>query len=263
MNQSSNSNIGFIKRNQAQLTSIGSIVAIFVLWEALVVVFKLPTYLLPKPSEIFISIFYNWQSFLYHSLVTGGETLGGFLLSIIVAIPLGALIVSSFFLEKLLYPPIIVTQAVPKVAIAPLLLIWLGFGITSKVAVAFLVAFFPLVVNTVVGLRSPSSEVIMMVRSLGATRNQTFIKIRFPAALPNIFAGLKVAITLAVIGAIVAEFVGSDSGLGYLMLVSQGVMDTTKMFGAVIAVSVMAILLFQLLNVLERIALPWYTREEA
>lgn len=261
MNQSSNSKIGFIKKNQAKMISIGSMFAILVLWEALVVAFNVPEYMLPKPSEIFIVIFSNWQSFLYHSMVTGGETLGGFLLSIIVAIPLGALIVSSLFLEKLLYPPIITTQAVPKVAIAPLLLVWLGFGITSKVAVAFLVAFFPLVVNTVVGLRSPSKESIMMVRSLGATRNQTFLKIRFPAALPNIFAGLKVSITLAVIGAIVAEFVGSDSGLGYLMLVSQGVMDTTKMFGSVVVVSALAIILFQLFSFLERVALPWYTHE--
>ena len=162
-----------------------------------------------------------------HTWVTLGEVLAGYLLAIAVGIPLAALLAQFRIIENALYPLLIASQTIPKIAIAPILVVWFGFGLVPKMLVAFLICFFPIVVDTLIGLRSVPKEVLWLARSMGASQWKTFSKIQFPAALPHIFAGLKVASTLAVVGAVVGEFVAADRGLGYQLIVANGVLDVS------------------------------------
>ncbi len=242
--------------------SIITLVLLVVLWEVSVKILNVKTYILPAPTIIFDKIIRNIEMLLSYSLVTGWEIILGFLLSVIVGIPLGLLIFYSRFLERIIYPLLVASQTIPKIAIAPLLIIWFGWGIWPKIIVSFLIAFFPIVVDTVVGLKNTEPEMIYLVRSMGANRSQTFFKISLPNALPNILGALKVASTLAVVGAVVGEFVASDSGLGYLLIVSQGYMDTTLMFGGIIFLSILGIIFFFIIEFIERLVIPWKTEKE-
>ncbi len=234
-----------------------AIVAILILWEVLVRVLHIPIYLLPAPSVIFQSALEHKDLLLINSMITLWEVLAGFAVAVLVGIPLAALIVYSKLLERLLYPPLIAAQAIPKVAIAPLFIVWLGFGTAPKIIMAFLVAFFPIVVDTVLGLRSPSMELIDLARAMGSNNLQIFFKFRFPSALPNIFVGLKVAITLAVVGALVGEFVGSSEGIGHTILVAQGMVDTKMVYAAIIMISALGMILFGFVSLIEKAVLPW------
>ncbi len=231
------------------------------LWEAAVRLLDIKPYLLPAPTNIFQKLIGQWGTIWDYTLVTGYETVLGFLLSIAVGIPVGMAIFYIRPLERVIYPFLVASQTIPKVAIAPLLVIWFGFGLTPKVIVAFLIAFFPIVVDTVVGLKSTPPEMIYLVRSMGANRLQTFLKISLPNALPNIFGGLKVAITLAVVGAVVGEFIGADKGLGYLLVVANGYLDTPLVFAGILVLSLMGIFLFFVIELLERLLMPWRTEE--
>ncbi len=191
------------------------------------------------------------------SWVTLYETLGGFALSILVGVPLAVLIVYSPALKSALYPLIVLTQSVPKIAIAPVLLLVVGHGEIPKIIVAFLVAFFPVVVDTATGLAATPPELLDLSRSYRASAFKTFLKVRLPMALPFFFAGAKVAITLSVIGAVVGEFVGSDQGLGYVILSATSYWKTELAFSSMILLSVMAIVLFGAVALVERIACPW------
>ena len=186
------------------------------------------------------------------------ETLGGFALSIVVGTPLAVMIVYSPVLRRAIYPLLVVTQAVPKVAIAPVLLLLLGAGQVSKIVVAFLVAFFPIVVDTATGLAATPAELLDLSRSYRASAFKTFVKVRFPMALPFFFNGLKVAVTLAVIGAVVGEFVGSDQGLGYVIVSATSYWKSNLAFAAMLLLAVMAIGLFALVELVERLVCPWY-----
>jgi NitT/TauT family transport system permease protein len=240
------------------LVPAGTLAVLILLWEAIVVAFNVPTYLLPAPTLV-VERTAEWARELpIHTWVTLYETLAGFALAIVVAVPLAILIAYSPFLQNSIYPLLLITQSIPKVAIAPLLLLWLGTGDLPKVVVAFLVAFFPIVVDTATGLNSVPPELMDLIRSLSANQWQTFRKIRFPWALPFFFSGLKVAITLSVVGAVIGEFVGSDRGLGYLVLIASSHINTGLAFGAMVLLSVMGIVLFALVNVAERILCPWY-----
>jgi len=192
-----------------------------------------------------------------HSLVTLYETLLGFALSIAISIPLAVAVVHSAILRNTIYPILLTFQSVPKVAIAPLLALWIGFGMLPKIAVVFLVCFFPIIVATATGLSAVPAPLMELIRSLSASTIQTFIKIRFPTAMPYIFVGLKVAITLAVIGAVIGEFVGSEDGLGYLILVSTSQSRTPLAFAALVSLTVMSIALYYGIVFIERIAVPW------
>ena len=174
------------------------------------------------------------------------------------------MLVYSPVLRSAVYPLLIVTQAVPKIAIAPVLLLLLGAGEVSKVVVAFLVAFFPIVVDTATGLAATPQELLDLSRSYRSSALKTFVKVRFPMALPFFFSGLKVAVTLAVIGAVVGEFVGSDKGLGYVIVSATSYWKSNLAFGAMLLLAVMAVGLFALVELAERIVCPWYvfTREE-
>ena len=167
----------------------------------------------------------------------------------------------SRVLSNTIYPLILVTQSVPKVAFAPILLIWFGYGDLPKIIVAFLVAFFPIVVDTATGLRSPAPQALDLARQLSASQFQIYTKIRFPSALPHFFSGLKVAITLAVIGAVIGEFVGAESGLGFLVIELTSHFKTPLAFGAMVLLALMSMVLFGIVAAIERITCPWYGRD--
>ena len=234
-----------------------TLLGVLVVWEVATRAFRIPNFVMPAPSAI-LAAGWEWRThFLPHIWVTLYETLGGFALSIAVGVPLAILIVYSPALRTALYPLIVLTQSVPKIAIAPVLLLVIGHGEIPKVIVAFLVAFFPIVVDTATGLAATPPELLDLSRAYRASAFKTFLKVRLPMAMPFIFAGAKVAITLSVIGAVVGEFVGSDRGLGYVILSATSYWKTELAFSSMILLSLMAIVLFGAVELVERITCPW------
>ena len=230
----------------------------FALWQIGVDAFNVPAYLLPSPLAVLKDLLKEWELLLSQSGVTLLEIGLGFVVSIAVALPLAVLFTYSRTFEKLVYPLIVGTQTIPKVAVAPLFLVWFGFGLLPKIIIVTLMTFFPIVINAVVGLKSLNIQTVYLAQSMGASPWQVFWHFRLPNALPSIFAGLKVASVLAVIGAIVAEFVGADSGLGYLIVVAATDQNVTRQFSAIFLLSLVGILLFGLIGYLERRLLPWH-----
>lgn len=245
---------------KALLGSTLTFAAIILVWEFLVRYLEIRSWLLPAPSEIVYAMV-DWRAELAgHFLVTLYETLIGFGLAIVISVPLAVLIVYSPVLQNTIYPILLVFQSVPKVAIAPLLALWIGFGMLPKIVVVFLVCFFPIIVATATGLSAIPPSLMELIRSLSASTLQTFIKIRFPTAMPHIFVGLKIAVTFAVIGAVIGEFVGSESGLGYLILISTSQSRTPLAFGALVLLTIMSIALYYGIAFIERIVVPWAPR---
>ncbi len=239
------------------LIPAATLLAALVAWEVATRAFRIPRFIMPAPSAI-LGEGWEWRyRFIGHTWVTLYETLGGFALSMVVGVPLAVLIVYSPALRAAIYPLVILAQSVPKIAIAPVLLLVLGYGEVPKMVVAFLVAFFPVVVDTATGLAATPPELLDLSRSYRASAFKTFVKVRLPMALPFIFAGAKVAITLSVIGAVVGEFVGSDKGLGYVILSSTSYWKTEVAFSAMILLSLMAIVLFAAVSLVERVVCPW------
>lgn len=234
---------------------------IFSVWEVGVRAGSVPIYLLPPPSLVIERLLSDYKVILLHTAATSGEVLAGFLLSIAVSIPLAAMLAQYRWLERALYPLLVASQTIPKVAIAPLLVVWFGFGLAPKVLIAFLICFFPIVVDTLIGFRSIPKEVMWLSRSMGASRWKTFAKIQVPAALPNIFAGVKVASTLAVVGAVVGEFVAADRGLGYQLIVANGLLDVRMSFAVLVMLSLIGIVLYGAVDLVERWALPWHVSQ--
>src|ERR1700716_4448001 len=228
------------------VSPVAVVVALLALWEAATRVFAIPLFLLPPPSAIALSMQANASLLLTNGWVTTVEIVLGFLLSIVVGIPLALAIFMWPAFSRSVLPLLVSSQAMPKVAIAPLMLVWFGFGLLPKVLVAFLIAFFPIVISTAAGLASIEPEKIYLARSMGLGATATFFKIRLPNALPSIFAGLKISITLAVVGAVVGEFVGGEAGLGYMLMVANGSMDTPLLFAGLIALTVLGIVFFML-----------------
>jgi len=242
------------RRSAPAVTVIGAIV----LWEAVVGGFRLPEYLLPAPSGVLAALAAEWRYLGLHTAVTVYEILWGFLLSILIGVPLAMIIVYSPLLERAFYPLLVASQSVPKIAIGPLLIFWAGLGMFPKILVAFLLAFFPIVIDTVVGLRSVEPEMLHLARSMGAPERRIFLKIRLPNAFPNIFAGLKVAVTLAVVGAIVGEFIQADRGLGYALLQANAMLNTRLSFAAILILAAIGVVLFAIVDVIERFLIPWH-----
>jgi NitT/TauT family transport system permease protein len=249
------------------LNSIVGVLVFVLIWQVGVAVLKVPAYLLPAPSEIFLTFLNNLSKLLYHGWITTYEMLLGYAMAVAIAIPLAIAITSSRRFDEFVTPTMLFFQVVPKVAIAPLFLVWFGVGITPKIYVAFLISFFPIVIDTCVGLRSMSTEMTDLARSMGATRMQIFTQFRLPTSLPYLFSGLKVAATLAVAGAVVGEYVGADKGLGYLLLVTNSNMQTALMFATIVALTVIGLIFFYLVEFLESLLIPWHVthriREEA
>jgi len=228
------------------------------IWEVAVRAFKLPSYLLPAPSEIAQMIIQKFPLLMEHSWVTAYEMLMGYFLAIFVAIPMAIAITASPNFDRFVTPILLFFQTVPKISLAPLFLVWFGVGITPKILVAFLISFFPIIIDTAVGLRSIAPEMVDLARSMGATRFQIFSRFRLPTSLPYLFSGLKVASTLAVVGAVVGEFVGADKGLGYLLLVANSNLLTSLMFAAIFSLTAQGLILFYIIQKLETILIPWH-----
>ena len=232
------------------------VVGLLAIWEAATRAFDVPAFLLPAPSAVLGSMRANAGLLLGNGWVTAVEILLGFLLSIVVGIPLALAIFLWPPFARSVLPLLVSSQAMPKVAVAPLLLVWFGFGYLPKVLIAFLIAFFPVVINTAVGLAAIEPEKIYLARSMGFGAVDTFFKIRLPTALPAIFGGLKISITLAVVGAVVGEFVGGDAGLGYLLMVANGSMDTQLLFAGIVGLTILGVAFYLLVEFAERLAVP-------
>jgi len=231
--------------------------AIFAIWELVVRLFRIPIYILPAPSEIVADVAAVWPNVAMHSWATLETVLLGFAVSVAVSLPLAALLALSETVSRLVYPLLVVTQSVPKVALAPILIIALGTGELPRVVVTFLVAFFPLVVSVATGMQAVPPELIELGRALDASRWKEVWRIRLPFAVPFVFSGMKVAVALAVVGAVVGEFVAADKGLGYLITTSMAFFKLPLAFGAVILLALMGIGLFQLVVLAERVLFPW------
>ncbi len=220
-------------------------------------------YLMPPPSKAISTMISQYSLLLPETWETFKEVILGFTLSIAVALPLAVAIVAWPFFEKCIYPLLVTSQVVPKVALAPLFLIWLGYGTTPKILIVALLAFFPIVIDAVIGLRSIEFEKLYLARSMGAGSVQTFFKIRLPNALPSLFSGLKLAATFCVIGAVVSELVGATSGLGYVMIEAEGNLNTPIVFAAIGYLTLMGIGMFSVVAFAERLAIPWHVSRRA
>ena len=230
-------------------------------WEAACRIFEIPVWLLPSPSAIAIRLMEFWSLLLYHAYVTFYESILGFFVAVILAIPISIAIAYSRMLQNTIYPILLVFQTVPKVAIAPVIVMWFGLGLESKIVIAFLVSFFVIVVNLTTGFLTAPPELIDIARLLNAKKTQIFLKIRLPYAMPFFFSGLKSAITLSIVGAVIGEFVASSEGLGYVILAAAPQLDTDIAFAAILMLSVIGLALFATVHVLERIFVPWAFRE--
>jgi len=227
------------------------------LWQVYVSAFGVNRIVLPGPLDIGRAAVANWSLLMRETWPTFLESVLGFALAVVIGIPVAVCVASSRVLNLTLYPILIATQSVPKVAVAPIILVWFGLGLQSKLVIAFLVAFFPIVVDTATGMRATPAGLLELARSLRATSLQIFMKVQFPAALPSIFAGAKVAVTLAVIGAVIGEFVGSLNGLGNLLLTANSQLDSPLAWAALVWLSVLGIVLFAAVVVVERLVMPW------
>jgi len=235
-----------------------AILVVLGVWEAWVQLWDVEPYLMPSVPAVAESMVTEFRPLLPDTWTTLKEILLGFALSVAVGVPIAVALVSSKTFEMAIYPLLVIAQVVPKVAIAPLIIVWIGFGISSKVLIAFMIAFFPIVIDSVVGLRSIEIEKLYLARSMGASSRQTFFKIRLPHALPSIFSGLKLSITFAVIGAVVGEFVASDSGLGRVIMAASSQYDTALMFTGVAYLTIIGLALFFAVEFAERLLLPWH-----
>ena len=231
------------------------------LWHWYCVQFKVPLAVLPRPALVLEALIKHFGLIAGEGWITLKETLYGFALAVLVGVPLAVAVVNSRILNLMFYPILIGTQSVPKVALAPILLVWLGTGIESKLAIAWLVAFFPIVVDTAAGLRATPPALMELARSLRASRWQMFWKVQFPAALPFVMSGCKVAVTLAVIGAVIGEFVGSADGLGTLLLTATSQIDTPLAFASLFGLGVLGLIAYALVVGVEYLIRPWLPPE--
>jgi ABC-type nitrate/sulfonate/bicarbonate transport system permease component len=232
------------------------------LWELGVQVGDVPEWQLPAPSAILEELIGSWSLLWENTLVTAQEVVLGFLAALVAGLLLAVAIAYSRILERSVYPIVVASQTIPVIAIAPLLLIWVGYGIAPKIIVVALISFFPISVNTVDGLKSVDPDMVNMMRTLGASRWQIFTKLQIPASLPSMFSGIKIAIAVSVIGAVIGEWVGASAGLGYLMTYSQPLFLTSRVFAAIAILSAMGIGLFLLASLVEQLTLPWYYTEK-
>ncbi|HEU0096158.1 MAG TPA: ABC transporter permease, partial [Rhizomicrobium sp.] len=226
-------------------------------WHFYIILFHVPEVVMPTPLQVADALMQNWQALVSESGATLLECLYGFALAVAAGILIAVLISTFDVLNQIFYPILIATQSVPKVAIAPVILIWFGVGMESKVAIAFVVAFFPMVIDTATGLRSTSREMLDLARVLNCSPLQTFWKIQLPSALPFIFSGAKVAVTLAVVGAVIGEFVGSSSGLGNLLLAASAQVEVPLVWASLVFLSAIGMLLFAGVALAERLLMPW------
>lgn len=230
---------------------------IVIVWDLYVVVARVPLVVFPRPLQVAQALVSYSAILGSEAWVTALECIYGFLLSMAIGIPIAVVMTYSRIVNLMFYPLLVASQSIPKVAIAPILLVWFGTGMQSKLAMAFVIAFFPVVVDTATGLRSTSPELLELARSLQCSRLQTFFKIQLPSALPSIFSGAKIAVTLAVIGAVIGEFIGSNEGLGNLLLTANSQLNSPLVWASLVVLSVLGMMLYGVVVVAEKIFMPW------
>jgi NitT/TauT family transport system permease protein len=232
-------------------------VGVVVAWEAISRIFRLPEFVLPAPTAIVEVLISNQQALAYAAFVTAREVLWGFLLSAVIGAAVALVIARFAAFGRALYPLVVLFQNVPKVALAPLFILWFGFDLAPKVVLIVVIAFFPVAINMLVGLQTVDANLIALMRSVGASRNEILLRIQVPNSLPYLMAGLKVAVTLAVIGAIVGEFAGAQAGLGYMIQFASTQMQTSLVFAALVEVSVLGMLFYYVIEWVERRYIDW------
>jgi len=238
------------------------IILTLIIWQFGVAWLKIPQYIIPSPINVFKALWVEFPRLIPHIWVTTYETFLGFFFATLIGIIIAILIAHSRFLQRALYPILIITQTTPKVAVAPILVVWFGFGMLPKITLAFLVSFFPVVINMSIGLLLVDPDLINLVRSYEATRWKIFKKVRLQNSMPYLFGGMKIAMTLAVVGAIIGEFVGSDVGLGYVIIIANQQMKADVVFATLIYLAIMGIVLFWLVSAAEKILVPWASTGE-
>jgi NitT/TauT family transport system permease protein len=242
------------------------VLAVFLLlvlaWELAVRLFGIKEYLLPPPTKVWTEFVKRYDPVMASAWVTTQEILAGFALAVLVSIPLAAAIAYSRFMENAVYPAIVFLQIIPKIAVAPLFIIWFGFGFTPKVLLVFLLSFFPIVVAAIAGFKSVDPDIMDFARTTGAGGWRLFAKIRLPQALPHIFTGLKVGAALSATAAVVAEFVASDKGLGYLLLQYNGQLETPMVFAIIVLLSLIGLAVYYAVEVVERLTIPWHVSQQ-
>ncbi len=235
---------------------------IVLLWHYYVVLLHVPIVVLPTPMQVLDAMVREARILSEEAWITALECVYGFALAMGIGIPIAVAVTYSRIANLMFYPLLVASQSIPKVAVAPILLVWFGTGLQSKLAMAFVIAFFPVVVDTATGLRSTSPELLELARSLQCSRLQTFFKIQLPSALPSIFSGAKIAVTLAVIGAVIGEFIGSNEGLGNLLLTANSQLNTPLVWASLIVLSVLGMVLYGAVVLAEKILMPWGAQAE-
>jgi NitT/TauT family transport system permease protein len=251
--------IGWRRRwNAVGGTTVSGAIAFVVLWETVVVVFEVPRYIVPAPSAVFRQFVRHFPLIWHYTLVTGAETLIGYMIAVVIGVPLSMLVAFSPFLERTLYPSAVALEMVPKIAFAPIFVTWFGFGFAPKMVIVFMVCFFPILLNGILAFRSLSMELIHFSRSTGADPWTMFWRIRVPAALPQVFVGLKGAATNATVGAVISEWIGGDAGLGYFLQIASGDLRTDLSFGIIFMLAALGLALFYTVTWVERLLIPWH-----
>lgn len=230
---------------------------VLVVWHLGVVLLGVKEYILPTPVAAIKTLFEAKFRWAFNFLATFYEVIGGFILSAVVGVFLGISIIWSDWLKRTILPFLVFVNTLPKIAVAPLFLIWFGYGILPNILIVILISFFPMVINTATGLVAVEEDLLDLVRYLNATKWQKLIKIQLPNSLPYIFSGLKITSTTAVVGAIVGEFIASDKGLGSVIITSQTTLSTPAIFGSLILISAIGLGLFAAVEIMEKILMPW------
>jgi len=246
-----------VSQARALVAPVVTFVLVIAAWELAVVLFNIPKYLLPSPQDVVPHLWNDHSELMSNAWVTIEEVLIGFAISIVLGIPLGLLLALSRTAYRALYPLLVIIQLIPKIAVAPLFLVWFGFDLTPKVLLTVLLTFFPLLLASISAFQLLDQRLLYLTRSMGASRWQTFRELRLPSALPVIFSGLKTSGTIAVTAAIVAEFVGANNGLGYLLLQQTSQLNTEYMFAILIVLTVLGLLLNYLIELAEYLSMPW------
>ena len=237
------------------------IAILVVLWQTVVIVFKIPTYLVPLPTAVGQSLLTNWNMLLQNMYVTVQEILIGFVVGVAIGFALALLVVSSRLIGRMLSPLITVAQVIPKVALAPIFLIWFGYGMLSKIVITVVICFFPVVLNSIKGFTTVDQDLLDLLKSLAASKSQVFIKAQLPNSLPYFMAALKISMTFAIIGAVVGEWIGASHGIGYVMLVASSDFQNPLLYAAIIVISVVGIILVGVVDIAESLLMKWKSSE--
>jgi NitT/TauT family transport system permease protein len=249
--------LGSAKPVPDAVLALGLMIAVTILWELAIRLFQVPTFVLPAPSAIFRQLFESRERLLTAAMSTAVEISLGFVLAALTGIAIALVIARFERFGRALYPLIVLFQNVPKVALAPIFILWFGFDLAPKILLIVVIAFFPVAIDMLAGLQSVEPSFVALMESVGASRGKILVRVRIPHSLPHLMAGLKVAITFSVIGAIVGEFAGADRGLGYVIEFASTQLDTPLIFAALVVVSVLGLAFYYVVELAERLLVPW------